>query len=74
MVPGMAATLYERPGRTLLKVWPCVQRRKVTYNDVPTLHNTVGDVGGGQGSEVHGGGRLVPSDTHKKDPMPVVWS
>ena len=43
-------------------------------NDVPTRHTTVGDVGGGQVSEVYGGGRLVPGETHNKDPMPGVCS
>ena len=59
----LAATLDERPGRTLLKVWTCGQRRRVTYDDVPTWHNMVGDVVGGQGSELQGGGRIVPGDT-----------
>ena len=72
--PVLAATLDEHPFRTLLKVWHCDQRLQVTYNDVQTRHTMVGDVIEGQGFEVQGGGRLVPGETQKKDPIPVVWS
>ena len=72
--PGLAATLDERPVRPLPKVWPCRKFRQVTYDDVPTRNTRVRDVGGDQGSEVHGGGRIVPGETHKKFPMPGVWS
>ena len=34
----------------------------------------VGDVGGGNGAEVHMGGRLVFSDNPKEDNLPGVWS
>ena len=56
---GLAAAIDERPGRPLPKVWPCGQCCQVMYNDVPTRHTKVGDIGGGQGSEVHRVGRLV---------------
>ena len=35
----------------------------VLHNDVPTRRNKVGDVRGGQGSEVHWGGRLLLHET-----------
>ena len=50
------------------------QRRKVTHNEMPTQSITDGDDGGFYGTEVHGGGRLVPSDNTKADTMPGVWS
>ena len=34
----------------------------------------VGDVGGGNGAEVHMGGRLVFSENPKEDTLPGVWS
>ena len=41
---GLDETLNERPGWTLLALWPCSQRRQVTYDDVPNRHTMVGDV------------------------------
>ena len=41
---------------------------------MPARIITDGDVGGGHGAEVHKGGRLVPGETLKADPMPRVWS
>ena len=32
------------------------------------------DVGGGNGAEVHRGGRLVSSETPKADTLPRMWS
>ena len=34
---------------------------------------TSGDVGGGHGAEVHGGGILIPSETPKADTIPRVF-
>ena len=41
MGPGLVETLDEHYGRPLPKVWPCVQRRQVTYNDMPNWNTTV---------------------------------
>ena len=72
--PRLAAARDVRPGWPLQKVWPGVQRRQVTHNDMPNRSIMVGDVGGGHGAEVQRGGRLVPVDTAKAGSMPGVWS
>ena len=46
---------------------------KSCRNDMPARHITGGDVGGGHGAEVNGGGILVPSETPKADTMPGVF-
>ena len=53
--PGLAATVDACTGRTLPKVWPGGQLHQIMHNDIPAWHTTVGDVGGGQGFEVHKG-------------------
>ena len=71
---GLAAVRNERTGRPVYNVWPGGQRRKVTHNDLPAQSVTGGDVGGGHGAEVHGGGRLVSSENLKEDTLPRIWS
>ena len=44
------------------------------HNDIPSHSITGGGFGGGNGAEVHRGGRLVSSKTPKMDIMHVVWS
>ena len=56
----MATALDERP------IWQLY--------DVPTRSTKGGYVRGGQGSEVHGGGRFLPGETPETDPLPGVWS
>ena len=74
MVPKLVTTLNERPGMSLLKVWPCGQRCQFAYDDMPTRHTMVGDVGAVQVSELHGSRSLVPGETYKKDAIPIVCS
>ena len=71
---GLAAALDERPGWPLQKFFPGVQRCQVMHNDILARNITVRDVGGGHGAEVHGGGKLVPSETLTEDTMPGVCS
>ena len=70
---GLATAHNERLGWPLQKAWPGNQRRQVTHNYMPARRITSGDVGGGHGSEVHGGGRLVSIETLKADTIPGVW-
>ena len=72
--PGLAAARNERPSWPLQKVWPGVQRRQVTHDDMSTQHIKGGDVKGLHGAEVHRCRRLVPGETLKADPIPGVWS
>ena len=71
---GLATARDERPGWPLQKLWPGIQRRQVTHNDIPARRIMGGDVGGGHGAEVHGVGILVPSETPNADTMTGVWS
>ena len=71
---GLSASRNEFPGWHLQKVWTGGQRRQFIYNEIPDRHITGWDVGVGHGAELHGGGRLVPSDTPTADIMPGVWS
>ena len=70
----LAAAHNERLGWSLQKVWPVGQLFQVTHNDIPARLITGGDFRGGHGTEVHGGGRLVPIETTNADTMLGVWS
>ena len=70
----LAAAQNERPGWDFQKVWPGGQHRKVMHNNMPARSITGEDVRGGHGAEVHGGGRLILSETLKLGTMPEVWS
>ena len=72
--PGLAEARNERPSWPLQKVWPGGQRFQVMHDELPTRSITGGDVGGGDGAEVHGCGRFVPGVTLKADYMPRLWS
>ena len=70
----MATARNERPGLPLQKVWPGGQRLQVRHNDMPARSITGGEIIGGHGAEVHGGGIFVPGETPKADPMSGVCS
>ena len=65
----MATARNERTGLPVYKVWPGGQRRKVMHNDLPVQSIMGRDVGGGHGTEVHGGRRLVSTEIPKADTL-----
>ena len=71
---GLATIFDERPGWPLQKVWPGGQCFQVTHNDMLSRRITSGGVRGVHVTEVHGFGRLVPSETPTADTLPRVWS
>ena len=70
---GMATTRNEHPGWHLPTVWICGHSFQVTQYDMPTQCTTFRNIYGGQGPELHGGGRLLPCETPPNYSLPGMW-